>query len=406
MTLTSTLTSTRESTATGSALGSHLHASSPLAERAKALVPLIDENAEYADEHGELAPAVVEAFHRDGLFTMWVPEKLGGSELGPLESLDVLAITSYADASAGWVQMASCLSIGTGAAYLGDSAVAEMFTVDRYPVIAGQGTRPGTATPTEGGHLVTGSWSFASGLKHGTHIHTLAIIDATGEPRIFVVPVEKAELLWDSWDVMGLRGTGSIDYNIDGVFVPEEYSHFAFTTEPKRGGDLYRIGIIAFAEICHSGWAIGVGRRLLDELAELTRTKSGRPGAQVDSDAFQRGFAEAEGKYRAARALVYEAWTEASEAINAGAPLSLRQNTLIRLALGHITASLLDVANFVYLASGTTGLRRGTIQRLVRDVHAGTQHVTSGPGMWQACGRELLGLGAGKHWQLLDLVDD
>ena len=387
-------------------LGSHLRTSSPLAERAKALLPLIAEHAEYADEHGQLAPAVVDAFHRDGLFTMWVPEKLGGSELSPLESLDVLAITSYGDASAGWVQMASCLSIGTGAAYLGESAIAEMFTGDHYPVIAGQGTRPGSATPTEGGHLVTGSWSFASGLKHGSHIHTLAIIDTTGEPRIFVVPVEQAELLWDSWDVMGLRGTGSIDYNINGVFVPEEYSHFAFTTEPQRGGVVYKIGIIGFAEICHSGWAIGVGRRLLDELAELTRTKSGRPGAQVDSDAFQQGFAVAEGKYRAARALVYEAWTDATESIDRGEPLSLRQNTLIRLALGHITSSLLDIANFVYLASGTTGLRRGTIQRLVRDVHAGTQHVTSGPGMWQACGRELLGLADGKHWQLLDLVDD
>ena len=58
----------------------------------------------------------------------------------------------------------------------------------------------------------------------------------------------------------------------------------------------------------------------------------------------------------------------------------MRQNTLIRLALGHITSTLLDVANYVYLPAGTTALRRGTIQRLVRDVHAGTQHVTSGPG--------------------------
>jgi alkylation response protein AidB-like acyl-CoA dehydrogenase len=386
-------------------MGSTFRTSSPLAERAKDLLPLIDANAEYADEEGELAPAVVEAFHRDGMFTMWVPKDLGGSELSPLESLDVLAITSYGDASAGWVQMAACLSIGTGAAYLGDSAVKEMFTEDGYPVIAGQGTRPGTAKPTEGGYLVSGSWSFASGLKHGSHIHTLAIIETTGEPRIFVVPVEKAELLWDSWDVMGLRGTGSIDYHIHDAFVPEEYSHFAFTTEPKRGGDLYRIGIIAFAEICHSGWAIGVGRRLLDELAELVRSKTGRAGAEVDSDAFQQRFAEIEAKYRAARALVYEAWTDASATIAEGKPLSLRQNTLIRLALGHITATLLEVANYVYLASGTTGLRRGTIQRLVRDVHAGTQHVTSGPGMWRACGRELLGLGEGKQWILLDLVD-
>jgi alkylation response protein AidB-like acyl-CoA dehydrogenase len=386
-------------------IGSDLHTSSPLAERAKAMLPLIDANAEYADEQGQLAPDVVEAFHRDGMFKMWVPQALGGSELDPLQSLDVLAITSYGDASAGWVQMAACLSIGTGAAYLGDSAIAEMFTDDSYPVIAGQGTRPGSAVTTDGGYLVTGSWSFASGLKHGTHIHTLAIIEETGEPRIFVVPVEKAELLNDSWDVMGLRGTGSIDYNIDGVFVPEEYSHFAFTTEPKRGGGLYKIGIIAFAEICHSGWAIGVGRRLLDELAALSRGKVGRPGSQTDSDSFQTKFAETEAKYRAARALVYEAWTDASATIAQGQALSLRQNTLIRLALGHMTTTLLDVANNVYLLAGTTALRRGTIQRLVRDVHAGTQHVTSGPGMWQACGRELLGLGEGKQWILLDLVD-
>jgi alkylation response protein AidB-like acyl-CoA dehydrogenase len=301
--------------------------------------------------------------------------------------------------------MAACLSIGTGAAYLGDNAVAEMFTETAYPVIAGQGTRPGTAVPTEGGYLVSGSWSFASGLKHGGYIHTLAIITTTGEPRIFVVPVDKAELLWDSWDVMGLRGTGSIDYNIDNAMVPEEYSHFAFTEEPKRGGDLYRIGIIAFAVICHSGWAIGVGRRLLDELAALSMTKQGRPGSLTDSDAFQQKFAETEASYRAARALVYEAWTDATETIMKGQPLSLRQSSLIRLALGKMTTTLLEVANSVYLAAGTTALRRGTIQRLVRDVHAGTQHITSGPNMWQNCGKELMGMGEGKKWILLDLVD-
>jgi indole-3-acetate monooxygenase len=382
-----------------------LPTSSPLAERAKALLPLIDSSAEYADTAGELAPDLVEAFHRDGLFKMWVPEVLGGSELDPLKSLDVLAITSYGCSSAGWVQMAASLSIGTGAAYLGDTAVKEMFTETTYPVIAGQGTRPGKAVPTEGGYLLSGSWSFASGLKHGSHIHTLAIITTTGEPRIFVVPVERAELLWDSWDVMGLRGTGSIDYNIDNAFVPEEYTHFAFTQEPKCGGDLYRIGIIAFAAICHSGWAIGVGRRLLDELATLSMSKQGRPGSLTESDAYQQRFAETEASYRAAKAFVYEAWTDATETIMKGEPLSLRQSTLIRLALGKMTTTLLDVANSVYLAAGTTALRRGTIQRLVRDVHAGTQHITSGPNMWQNCGKELLGMGEGKQWILLDLVD-
>ena len=385
-------------------LGESLTEQSILAERAKALVPLLDQEAEYADTRGELSPTVVEALHRDGLLKIWVPEKLGGAELSPLQSLEVLENLSYGDASAGWVAMAANLSIGTAGSYLSDDAVAELWGDGRQPVIAGQGTRPGTATMVDGGLSLSGSWSFGSGLKHSTHVHSLGIIQETGEPRIFVTPIEAVNLV-DNWDVLGLRGTGSIDYTMDSVFVPDGWSHFAVTTVPERGGNLYGIGIIGFAVTCHSGWAMGVGRRLLDELAALVQGKAGRPGAQADSSAFQQGYAQAEANFRAARALVLEAWTDLSKSLYAGDGISVRQHTLVRLALANITKSLHEVANFVYLAGGTTALRDGTIQRLYRDVHAGTQHVTSSPAVWQNCGRELVGVAEGKQWQFLDLVD-
>jgi len=387
-------------------LGAHLPTSSALAQRAKQLLPLLDRHASDADRDGRLAPEVVDALRRDRLFLMWTPKELGGFEVDPVQSLDVLAITSYGDASAGWVLMAANLAIGTAGAYLGDSAAAELFAGGKYPVIAGQGTRPGTATRVEGGYRLTGSWSFGSGLLHSTHTHSLGIIAETGEARIFVTPVEQANLKLDSWDVMGLRGTGSVDYTIEGVFVPEAYSHGAFVTEPLRGGAIFRSGIMGFAEICHSGWAVGVGRRLLDELGALIVSKAGRPGALSGSDSFQEKYAKLEASYRAARALVYETWADVTRTMAAGSPLSVRQHTLIRLTLGHITHALSDVANGVYLLSGTAGLRRGVIERLVRDVHAGTQHITSAPVMWQSAGRELAGLSRGKHWVLLDLVDD
>ena len=97
---------------------------------------------------------------------------------------------SYADASAGWVTMAANLSIGTAGAYLSDDAVAELWGDGRQPVIAGQGTRPGTAKMVDGGLSLSGSWSFGSGLKHSTHVHSLGIIEETGEPRIFVTPID------------------------------------------------------------------------------------------------------------------------------------------------------------------------------------------------------------------------
>ena len=74
----------------------------------------------------------------------------------------------------------------------------------------------------------------------------------------------------------------------------------------------------------------------------------------------------------------------------------MRQHTLIRLALTNITKVLHEVANFIYLAGGTTALRRGTMERLYRDVHAGTQHVTSSPNVWQTCGARAARRGRGQ----------
>jgi len=376
-----------------------------LLNAAKSVASIADRYADEGDRLGKLSAPVVDALHEEGLLGMWVPRSIqGGAELDPITSLQIIENVSYGDPSAGWVLMAASLAIGTGAAYLEDAAVNEMFGGHRLPVIAGQGTKPGKAVPTNGGFLLSGSWSFASGIKHGTHIHTLGIIETTGEPRIFVLPVEKVTLI-DNWDVMGLRATGSIDYTIDNVFVPEAYTHFAVTEAPKRGGSLYTIGIVGFAIICHSGWACGIGRRMLDELAATVRSKVGRAGSVGDSDAFQEAYAKAEMTYRSARALVLEAWQDVTNSLSRGDKLSVRQNTLIRLALANATWSAQEVSAFVYKTAGTVALRAGTLQRLFRDMHAGTQHITSAPAVIRATGRELAGLASGKRWLFLDLVD-
>jgi indole-3-acetate monooxygenase len=377
-----------------------------LPARAKAVSVIADEHAEAGDRQGALAAPVVEALHREGLYGMWVPKTVrGGAELDPVSSLQVIEHVSYGDPSTGWVLMAAALAIGTGAAYLEDSAVDELFVGERLPAIAGQGTRPGTAVPRDGGFVLSGSWSFASGIKHSTHIHTLGIIEGTGEPRIFVLPVGKATLI-DNWDVLGLRGTGSIDYRIDGAFVPEAYTHFAVTETPKRGGALFTIGIIGFATICHSGWACGIGRRLLDELMKKVHGGVGRSGTLANSESFLEQYAKAEATYRAARALVYETWDEVKSALDRHQRLSVRQQTMMRLAMAHITWSCHDVADFVYKSAGTVALRAGTIQRLFRDMHAGTQHITSAPPVFRHAGRELAGLADRKKWLFLELVDE
>jgi len=375
-----------------------------LIDAAATVAAIADQHADIGDQQGRLADPVVESLHREGLYGMWVPRTIpGGAELDVVSSLQIIEKVSYGDPSAGWVLMASALAIGTGAAYLGDSAVDALFAGSRMPVIAGQGTRPGTAVARDGGFLLSGSWSFASGIRHATHIHTLGVIEGTGEPRIFVLPVEQATLI-DNWDVLGLRGTGSIDYRVEQVFVPEDYTHFAVTASPKRGGSLYTIGIVGFAVICHSAWACGIGRRLLDELAKKVRSGVGRSGTLAESDAFHEQYARAEAAYRAARALIYETWGDVKQTLDRGETLGTRQHTTMRLAMAHATWSCHDVADFVYKSAGTLALRSGTIQRLFRDMHAGTQHITSAPPVIRNAGRELAGLAPGKSWVFLDLA--
>jgi len=375
-----------------------------LLAEAQRLEALIDEHAAEGDKEGRLSDPVVDALHDAGIFGMWVPKALGGSELDPVSSLKVIDQLVYADPSTGWVSMAAGLAIGTGGAYLGDQAVEEIFGGERFPVIAGQGTRPGTAVAQDGGHLLSGSWQFASGIKHSGFIHTLGVVEGTGEPRIFVLPVEQATLI-DNWDVMGLRATGSIDYRIDDVFVPAAYSHPAAVKTSQRGGSLFNIAVMGFAVLCHSGWACGIGRRLLDELAAKARGGVGRTGGLATSEAFHEQYARAEGTYRAARALIYETWRDVQATMDRGGMLDTRQHTMIRLALAHATWTCHEIAEFVYTVSGTVALRAGTIQRLFRDMHAGTQHITSAPPVIRNTGRELAGLASGKTWIFLDLVD-
>jgi indole-3-acetate monooxygenase len=228
-------------------------------------------------------------------------------------------------------------------------------------------------------------------------------VEETGEPLIFVLPVDKAELI-DNWDVLGLKATGSIDYTIEDVYVPAAFTHSAPTETPVRGGSLFTLGITHIALIGHSAWALGVSRRMLDELCALVRSKAGRPGTMAAHQGFQAIYGEAEARWHAARSFVYETWRGASETISSGATLSVEQKTLLRLALYNATWAAEAISVAVYRAGGTSALRAGVMQRYFRDMHAGTQHITSAPGVIEGCGRYLGGLAPAHDWLYMNLV--
>ena len=373
---------------------------------ARAVAELASEEMHRAEAREADRPGL-DAIRDAGLLRIWIPRSLGGEELDVVRSLDVIETLSYGDPSVGW-SCSRAASSGHDRRLLRAGMYRRALRARRAaPGIAGHGTRPGTAVPVDDGWTLSGSLSFGSGMLHASHTHNLAIVEGTGEARIFVTPVSDAHLLRDSWEVLGLRATGSIDYTIDGAFVPRDWSHAAGQASSERGGLLYNLGIIGFVTLGHAAWALGLGRRMLDELIGLVEAKAGRAGAQAEDPAFLEGFQVAEGRLRSARALVHETWGDIDASFAAGDEMTVRQQTLARLALVNATFSVHEVAQFAYLAGGTAPLKTGTvIQKLFRDMHAGTQHISSGPIMRRNTGLGLLGhVADGKAWAFAEMVD-
>ena len=376
-------------------------------ERVDALGELLDTSADAADERGGLGEDVARGLLDAGAVRAALPASLGGLELAPRQLTAMIERISYHDAAAGWTMMALQHITGTTAAYL-DAGAAEALFPDvaggDHALVAGHGTRPGRAIPVEGGYRVSGSWQFASGMALATHVHSLILVEGSGEGRVLAMPKAQVELV-DNWDVLGLRATTSIDYHCTDVFVPHECTYLATTSTPVNGGAMYRVGLVNMAAIGHTGWALGVGGRLLDELKAVAAAKSGTRGAAVDTAQFHAEYATAEAALRSARAWAEQVWADVENTLAAGDPQTTEQDTLIRLALGNATRSAQEVGRAVHRWAGTAAIRRGPIDRFLRDLGTGAQHITSSPVVLQNCGKWLSGARPGARWEFLDLVE-
>ncbi|MCE7002850.1 acyl-CoA dehydrogenase [Kibdelosporangium philippinense] len=371
-----------------------------------AVSPIILANADTNDEQAGLTKETIKAVHESGIFKASIPHELGGYELSPTQLIELIAKVSYLDASVGWICNAMQTITGSTAAFLGQEGVEELYpdvANDQFALVAGQGTRFGTATRAEGGFLLTGQWSFVSGMALASHLLAVAPYEPTGQLLVLIFPKSEVTVV-DNWDVMGLRATGSIDYHCENLFVPDSRIYDLSTAKPRIGGAFYELGSTNTTSIGHAGWALGVGTRMLDEMKKLAEVKTGHPGAAVDTSQFYAEYAQAEAKLRSSVAWTREVWQSNEATVDKGDPLSTEQQTTTKLMQIHVTTSIQEVGLTVYKWAATAALRRGDLQRFFRDLHAGTQHVTSGPVVLQNCGKWLSGLAPTAHWEFMRLL--
>jgi alkylation response protein AidB-like acyl-CoA dehydrogenase len=377
-----------------------------LLARAEGLADLIGEEAARSEADATLSPVVVEAFHETGLFGLMVPKELGGEEADLATVLAVYEEVSRADGSAGWTLLANATTSSFAGAYLGPIAVAEMFRGDRIPVAAGQFSPRGTAVRAVDGaaddFVVSGRYSFGSGSAHSPWIGggAFELLDGefvaapSGLPmiRAYFVPRDRVEFL-DNWDVMGLAGTGSYDYEVPEQTIHEDFTFDLINAEPRRGGPVYRLGVLGLTAAGHAAFALGVGRRGIEELTRIVQTKH-RLGADPlrDQQVFRHDYAMHDAALLAARAFVYESFVDVQDVLDDGDDLTALQRQRLRQATTYATRVATDAVRFAYTAAGTDALRPGPLQRCFRDLHASTQHLMVDNNTLTDTTRVLLGL--------------
>ncbi|WP_437331626.1 acyl-CoA dehydrogenase family protein [Sorangium sp. So ce394] len=358
-------------------------------------------HAEASERLRTLAPAVVDALRSSGLFAAAAPRAVGGAESDPLTQLEVFEAMARADTSAGWSLMISALLAALAGGSLPDEGARQVFA-GPFPTFAGLQVPSGLARRVSGGYVLEGRWAFGSGVRHARWVFTSAIVPPEGgappagppEMLSLAVPIEQVAIE-DTWDVAGLRGTGSDHYRIEGAFVPEALT-CAFPGAPRRrGGALYAIPLLALLAAGHVGFALGVGRRALDEIAAVAprRIKAWPQLALGSHAAFHMDLGRAEAKLAAARAYAFDALGRMWDRARAGEGLAIEDWAEIRLVQTYVTEVAAEVAGFAYRAGGGSALYAASpLQRCFRDMHAATQHIAATDDAYEFAGRARLGI--------------
>lgn len=375
---------------------------------ARRLEPMVMELRGQFDQDRQLPGRLIDELSAANLFRMWLPRAIGGAELPPLQFLSVIEELSRQDGSLGW-----CTVIPAG---YGRLAGALEEDVARTIFGTGKGVLAGTLNPTgkavavPGGYRVTGRWSYGSSIGFSDWVLGNCITeDATGhrraadggpEFRLCLFPRAEVEV-FDIWHVSGLRATGSNDFQVTDLFVPQQHTIplVDFQPPPRRPGPLYATPMTSTFVSCLAIVALGIARAAIESVIEIGAAKKTAGSSTVlrDKPLAQADLARAEGLVGAARAYLFSELGIMWEDAVAGRTMSLRARGQVRLAACHAVQSAIQAVDLMYQAAGGAALFHGSrLERCFRDIHVAGQHIAvSMQANVEPVGRVLFGLPPG-----------
>jgi alkylation response protein AidB-like acyl-CoA dehydrogenase len=371
-------------------------------ETARKLQPMIRAAGDEIEAARELPRPLFEALADAGLFHLAVPRAVGGAEIDLPTYVQVIEELGKADASTGWIVNQGAI-FATYAARMPREVARTIWIDTPRSVVANTPAPSAQAVVVPGGYRVSGRQGFSTGCRHAAWVAPHAQIIENGqvrleggqpETRYMFVPVAEAELL-DTWNVRGMRGTGTHHFAVHDVFVPAERTVLSATAPLLEPGPLYKIPRTLCFASGDAAVALGMARTCLETFFELAGSKTPRAMQALlrDQSMVQVQVGQAEAAVRSGRAFLMETVRDLWSTVASNGTLTLDQRATLRLATTHGIRLGAQVIDTVYNAAGATAAYDGhPIQRHFQDIHVITQHLQGRLAHYELVGRHTLGL--------------
>ena len=350
-------------------------------------------------EQARRLPAdVSDAMAKAGIYRMFVPQSLGGSETSPLVSSQVFETLAQGDAACGWVAFIAATS-GSSLARIETSAAKQMFASPQT-MLAGVFAPNGKAVKSGEDYILNGQWQWGSGTQNADWVLAGSMVidpeqpaDAKPRAHMCLVPKDAIEFL-DTWHSTGLRGTGSTDFKLTDHRVPSAH---IVGLEVRKMPDtpLFQFPNFTLLALGIGAVSMGIARAALNEFVDLAQQKKriSSSSSIAERSHTQMQIATAEAKLRSARAFYYDSVEQAWERALAGDTVDVDQRRNLRLATTHAVMASAEVVDCAYnLAGGVSVYQSSNLQRHFRDIHVATQHIMVAPSTLETTGRLFLGL--------------
>ena len=371
----------------------------PMVERARALHTQVAARADETEANGAPPLDLIETLTDAGLFRMFIPAAVGGEEVPPLVAFHAVEALAVADPSISWVVMlATELSLVTG--FLETEHLRELIHADQP---GGPRCRiAGSARPTNWGKRVEGGWiingiaTYASGVDHATQV-VAAFRDEDQPDHAYMsfLDPDQGEIL-RTWDTMGLRGTGSHDYRSENVFAPDKRT-MRIGSRPHASGPNWRIpdnGIASWLQ--NGGQALGAAQGAINEVVRHAKHVASKSDSRslAEREHFRVALGRAQARVGSARSYVREMGSRAWQSVLDGAP-DLDAVAQWRLANVNAVHAATEAVELLFPAAGTNAIhRRWTLERRFRDLQVARRHNAGLDFNWDAGTRHMLDLPA------------